>query len=485
MSAAPLLLALAPLAPAPAGPPAVEGPRANVVVITTDDQDPRSLRARRADGRPVMHELVSRVAAQGATFAESFVSYPLCSPSRATLLTGQLAHNHRVLGNDGPLGGYAALDHANTLPVWLQAAGYHTAHVGKYLNGYTGGAVPPGWDEWYTSWGGSYYNYFLNENGTNVGYGTAAASYHTDVMTEKAVDFLRSRSYGDRPFFLKLDYLAVHAGNALAGGTVPAPRHLGAMAGHVPEWVPSFNELDLSDKPPSIQAAYPLLSDEQVRDIVDLDRRRLEMLLSVDEGIGRVLRTLDELGELDRTYVFFTVDNGYMRGEHRIGGGKNQPYEESIRAPLLVRGPGVAAGAVIDRLVSNVDLAPTWVEIAGASAGRPPDGRSLLPLLEGRDVPWREVVLIESFQLEPSLPPAPPAIVRPYRGLRTAEHLYLERNSPAGTEVELYLFADDGCGAADPFQLASAHADPCQAATIEALRARLAGLTDCAGAGCW
>ena len=459
-------------------------PRANLLVISTDDQDHGSLRALRPDGRPVMSELVSRVAAQGATFARAFVSYPLCSPSRATLLTGQLAHNHGVLGNDGPSGGHGALDHANTLPVWLRAAGYRTAHVGKYLNGYTGGPPPPGWDVWCTSWGGGYYNYFTNEDGTNVAHGTGEAHYHTDVMTQKAVDFVRSRAPGDPPFFLKLDYLAPHKGNPLAGGTAAAPRHQGTLAELAPQWPPSFNELDLSDKPPSIQA-LPLLSDDQVRGVLERDRRRLETLLAVDEGIGRVLTALAETGELERTFVFFTSDNGYLRGEHRIDGGKNHPYDEATRVPLVVRGPGIAPGSVIEELVSNVDLAPTWVEIAGATAGLPPDGRSLLALLEGRAAAWREAVLIESFVLEPSLPPAPPAIVRPYLALRTRDHLYVERNSAAGLERELYLLAADGCAPADPFQLESQHANPCEAAALEAAGARLAALSTCAGDGCW
>jgi N-acetylglucosamine-6-sulfatase len=220
--------------------------RPNVLVLMTDDQTVESLR--------VMGNVKTLLADQGTTFDSSFASFSLCCPSRATFLTGQYAHNHGVMGNAPPVGGYAKLDSSNTLPVWLQRAGYHTVHIGKYLNGYPGSNrthVPAGWTEWYGSIDPStyqFYNYTLNENGRLVTYGSDPASYQADVYSRKAVDAVRRLAPGAAPFFLSVAFLAPHSGGPRESDDprnfatpVPAPRHRNRFAAEPFPQSPSFN----------------------------------------------------------------------------------------------------------------------------------------------------------------------------------------------------------------------------------------------------
>ena len=207
--------------------------------------------------------------AQGTSFDNSFASFALCCPSRATFLTGQYAHNHGVLSNKPPYGGYYALDSENTLPVWLKRAGYETIHVGKYLNGYGDldkHEIPPGWTEWHGAVNNSayqFYGYTMNENGTLVKYGRDPASYQTDVYADKAVEIVRRRAPARKPFFLWVSFLAPHVGGPPTPGrsaltTLPAPRHIGRFAASPLPTPPSFNEADVSDKPGSIRTRPPL-----------------------------------------------------------------------------------------------------------------------------------------------------------------------------------------------------------------------------------
>ena len=219
--------------------------RPNIVVIMTDDQTVESIR--------VMKNVKRLLVAQGTSFDNSFASFSLCCPSRATFLTGQYAHNHGVLSNKPPYGGYYALDNSNTLPVWLKRAGYETILVGKYLNGYgehDKHEIPPGWTEWHGAVNNSayqFYGYTLNENGTLVKYGRDPASYQTDVYADKAVEIVRRRAAERKPFFLWLSFLAPHVGGPPTPGrsaltTLPAPRHLGRFAASPLPTPPSFNE---------------------------------------------------------------------------------------------------------------------------------------------------------------------------------------------------------------------------------------------------
>src|SRR5829696_5891255 len=355
-------LAVAPQEASPAASPAAPPRRPNLVLVVTDDLDAASVEAM-PTVRALLHD-------QGVSFSNFFVSTPLCCPARVSLLRGQYAHNHGVLGNGGPNGGFATFHRLggedSTVATWLHDAGYRTALLGKYLNGYPEDTdpsyVPPGWDEWdalvaEAPAGGGYIDYALNENGRRVTYGHDAADYSTDVLAAKATDFIARTSGADQPFFLYLAPFAPHQ------PSIPAPRHAQAFA---EAWAPrsaAFNEADVSDKPSWVRAR-PVLSDEQVAEIDAQYRDRLRTLLAVDEMVATLVETLEATGELENTYLFFTSDNGFLLGEHRLPIGKETPYQEAVRVPLLVRGPGVPAGTAVDSLALNVDLAPTLAELA-------------------------------------------------------------------------------------------------------------------------
>jgi arylsulfatase A-like enzyme len=445
--------------------------RPNVLVIMTDDQTVESLR--------VMANVKTLLADQGATFDNSFASFSLCCPSRATFLTGQYAHNHGVMGNAPPEGGYAKLDSSNTLPVWLQRAGYHTVHVGKYLNGYPGPNrthVPPGWTEWYGSIDPSTYQFFdytLNENGRLVRYGSDPASYQADVYSRKAVDAIRRLAPAAPPFFLSVAFLAPHSGGPRESDDprnfatpVPAPRHRNRYASEPLPQPASFNEADVSDKPAGIRSR-PLLGAQQIANVTENYRQRLESLLAVDEAVAAMVTALRETGELDRTLIVFTADNGFFHGEHRVPSGKVLLYEPSIRVPLIIRGPGIPPGQHVTELAANVDLAPTIVAATGAPALRVMDGRSLLPLAKdpgrrtGRDILIERGPGGNNQQI--------------FTALRTTRYLYAEYSNG---DRELYDLA------ADPHQLTSLHAQPAFQALRTLLAERLARLRTCTGAAC-
>jgi N-acetylglucosamine-6-sulfatase len=442
-----------------------------VVVIMTDDQTVESLR--------VMGNVKTLLADQGTTFDNSFATFSLCCPSRATFLTGQYAHNHGVMGNAPPDGGYAKLDSSNTLPVWLQRAGYHTVHIGKYLNGYPGSNrthVPPGWTEWYGSIDPStyqFYNYTLNENGRLVSYGSDPGSYQGDVYSRKAVDAVRRLAPAPAPFFLSVAFLAPHSGGPRESDDprnfatpVPAPRHRNRFASEPFPQTASFNEADVSDKPAGIRSR-PLLNAQQIANVTENYRQRLESLLAVDEAVGAVVAALRETGELDQTLIVFTADNGFFHGEHRVASGKVLLYEPSIRVPLILSGPGVPRAQRVPELAANIDLAPTIVDATGARPLRVLDGRSLLPLAQdaarrtGRDILIERGPGGNNQQI--------------FTALRTTRYLYAEYSNG---DRELYDLVGD------PDQLTSRHADPAYQALRTVLAERLARLRICTGAAC-
>ncbi|HEX7254548.1 MAG TPA: sulfatase [Gaiellaceae bacterium] len=461
------LLALS-AALASAAPSKVEQTQAkpNVVVLMTDDQTVESMR--------VMTNVNTLLAARGTTFTNSFASFPLCCPSRATYVTGQYGHNHTIMGNAAPAGGYDKLapTHANSLPAWLRQAGYHTVHVGKYLNGYGRARpteVPAGWAEWYGSTDPStyrFYNYRLNENGRLVTYGTGDANYQTDVYGRKAVELIRRHAPSPTPFFLSVAFLAPHSGAprdaddpANQATPSPAPRHRNRYASEPLPASASFNEADVSDKPSGIRNR-PVIGPARINGIRENYQQRLESLLAVDEAIRDIVAALEASGELGRTLILFTSDNGFFHGEHRVPAGKVLVYEPSVRVPLIVRGPGVPAGARRSSLVANVDLAATILDAAKVRPGRRLDGRSLLPfardplLRSGRDI------LLETTG---------------YSAIRTPRYVFVQH---ANGEQELYDLARD------PHQLQSLHADPRLAALKTELGARLLRLRTCAGDAC-
>lgn len=465
-----VLAAVAGAAAAPGAAPARKSQRPNVVVISTDDQTVESLR--------VMANVNRLLAAQGTTFDNSFASFPLCCPWRATFLTGQYSHNNGVVGNHLS-NGLANLDERNTLPVWLRASGYATAFVGKYLNGYgvrDPRLVPPGWDEWYAGVTMGYFNYTMNRNGKLLRYGSTPGSYQTDVYTKTALNVVRRRAPDDRPFFLWLSYFAPHHGDPVEPSdvgslksAVPAPRHAGRFATEPLPQTPSFGEADVTDKPAALQRrAVP--SPEVVEALTSTYRQRLESLLAVDEGVAQLVAALRAAGELERTLLVFTSDNGFLEGQHRIVNAKEFVYEPSVRVPLVVRGPGVRHGVRVQQPVSNVDLAPTIVELAQARPRRVLDGVSLVPLLRDPGLEWGRDVLLERG---PGT--AASTGTRLYTAIRTPRFKYVENLSG---ERELYDLA------ADPDELQSLHADPAFGAMQALLAQRLAALRDCAGTAC-
>jgi N-acetylglucosamine-6-sulfatase len=325
----------------------------------------------------------------GTFFHNAFVTTTLCCPSRASTLTGLYAHNHHIVQHIDPGTGYEQY-HAEgydqkDLPVWLRNSGYETGLVGKYMNKYRARehGIPSGWTDWYgantpaESW-------TLNENGSIRTYpqDPTAPGYEPweDVMGDKALEFVGKAHASGKPFFLWYGTHAPHSPEL-----VP-PRdkdRVGTWPAYDP---PSFNERDVSDKPAWVRK-QPLLSSTRKSELKHKRQERLTSMLAVSRNLARLKDELRQTGELSNTYLIFTSDNGYHLGQHRLGAGKMTAYEEDMRVPLAISGPGVASGSA-KHMVLNTDLAPTIADLAGVTPGLTPDtpdGRSFAPLLkEGR-----------------------------------------------------------------------------------------------------
>ena len=449
-----------PSAPAAAVLPPARRP--NIVFILADDLDVRTT--------AMMPRLPALIGQHGVTFDRAYVTQSLCAPSRASILTGQYPHNHRVIDNTGPDGGFGAFrrgQEGSTIATWLRAAGYRTALVGKYLNGYPTSArpdyVPPGWDEWRAQLSDltadRYINYWLNENGTVNAYGVKDDDYETDVLSKRAITFIERAASDNKPFFL---YIAPDAPHLPA---IPAPRHATMLPGTGAPRVPSFNEVDVADKPAFVRNA-DLISVAEAKKLDRTEMSRLRTMLAVEDLLSDVLTVLAANKLLDDTYVFFMSDNGLMLGEHRLVTQKNVSYEEAIRVPLIVMGPGISAATHdTEHFVLNIDVAPTVAELAGVPVPDSVDGRSMVRLLKGESVTdWRGDAMAEFISYTGGLTTT----------LRTAEYAYTELES---NERELYDMRTD------PYQMDSLHrkADP---AVVRALSARLAQLAGCKRAAC-
>jgi arylsulfatase A-like enzyme len=372
----------------------------NVVFILTDDMTTSQLAG--------MPNVQSLIAGQGTSFNRAYVSFPLCCPSRATMLTGLYMHNHGVHGNFPPNGSWIKFRdrESSALPVRLDQAGYYGVHIGKYMNGYGGYdtlketpiPVPPGWDEWYgkVAEDALYFNYQLVEKTGPATtpkftfYGDQAPDYQTDVFSDLADNFARDRAVAKQPFLLDLWFNSPH------GPFDPAPRDLNKLAGAPLPGLPAFNEKDISDKPRWFQRqARRRLSRGKANLIANERRHAQEQLLSVDESVGHLIQTLRDVGILDSTYIVFASDNGFFRGEHRLAAGKYLPYDPASRVPLIIRGPGIPAGAVSEELVWNADIAQTILQIATGSQDPSLDGRSLLPFAQNPALRSTRPVLLE------------------------------------------------------------------------------------------
>jgi arylsulfatase A-like enzyme len=407
------------------------------LVIQTDDQTLEGLYAtfRQPEIR-AMPNTLDLIAKRGMTFNRYYVSYPLCCPSRVSLLTGRYAHNSGVKGNVQPNGGYfgfsfrAAASH--NIATWLQGAGYRTIHVGKFLNGYgdepydDGTSVPPGWNAWHSvvkaDTNHYFYGYSLNNNGTVEGpfgdsgswdtreYGVRddigcpyaplnglPCFYETDTLTNYAIGELQATS-PEQPFYLQLDYTAPHGDFRHPAGPEPAPRHYdwfkGAPLPH--DRSEGFAEGNVSDKPSFIREA-PYLSLGDIHTYRIYYDKQLEALRSVDDGVKLLMDVLGSQHRLRNTYVIFTSDNGFFFGEHRLIGGKFLAYEPATHLPFLIRGPHIRPDSESGELVQNTDIAPTLLELAGVKADKSIDGRSMVPFLRDPELRTLRPLLYESF----------------------------------------------------------------------------------------
>lgn len=501
--------------------------RANVLVVMTDDQTYRDARY-----MPNFRRLQRR----GTTYTDAFASYPICCPSRASFLTGQYAHNHGVKGNFFATGGgfdsFSGQD--ETLPVWLQDAGYRTAFVGKYLNEYGGRdptLVPPGWDDWRGLVDFSTYNYFnwaINENGVLRYHGDREyidaliglaresssgsietpvegialvlelfepieetgsreeADYQPDVTGRIADRALRGLLRSEQPFFLYYAPIASHnesdfeeVGGIREVAPVPDPRPPARYADAYDDVPlptdPSFDEEDVSDKPRTV-SGRDRLDARTIAELTENHRGRLGALRAADDALGRMLATLRRAGALDDTLVIYTTDQGYLQGQHRIDDNKYLPYEPAIHIPLVIAGPGVERGARVDDLVVLHDLTSTIVETAGATAGRTADGVSLVPTFRGEPLPERDI-LLEALAPEVEFEIGNEVVDAqvPFYGIRGERYKYIRWSFG---EEELYDLRRD------PYELENLADDPRAAELKSRLAARAEALRACAGGGC-
>src|SRR5215208_137695 len=357
----------------------------NIVFILTDDM--------RKDDLAYMPQTTAELVKKGMTFNNAYVPLASCCPSRASILRGQYVHNHKLWFSDVHSGGYqgwATLGHeSDNLATRLQAGGYSTGLFGKYMNGYsktTG--KPPGWTDWFAMNGGEgYFNYSVNDNGVDRNFGSTSSDYFMDVINTESQQFIQQSVTAGKPFFLYVSPKLPHL------PSTPAPRYVNAFNGEPAPRLDSYNEENVSDKPPWI-SSLPKISSTEAAAIQQRHENRVESLQAADEAVKDIVNKLSATGQLSNTYIVFTSDNGWQHGEHRIPRNKERPYEESSHMPLLIRGPGVATGST-DKLVTFPDFMPTFLELGGIAQPSYIDGRSLVPLLKGTASSWRTAVLLE------------------------------------------------------------------------------------------
>ena len=438
--------------------------RPNVVMIVVDDLRFDEFGAGGHDYLETPN--IDRLASEGAMFSSAYHATPLCSPNRASLLTGQYASRHGILDNTSR--SYAS----HRLALFakdLQAAGYRTAHVGKWHMG-NDPTPRPGYDYWVSFAGqGKTNDPEIYENGQTH----QVEGYITDIFTDRGVEFIKHiKQSSGQPFFLYIGHKAIHPEavqfddgrvDLSKGRTfIPAERHAGRYDGKTIKRRPNygFSDDEAATKPvirqalemkhsPEIEEAFADFLDHGISE--DTVRRRAEMVLAVDEGVGRILDTLDKLGILENTLVIFTSDNGYFYGEHGLSIERRLPYEESVRTPLLVRLPQlVKAGSRPDGLVLSIDLAPTILDVAGIEVPDHVQGLSLVPILSGESEKVRTVAYMEYFSYEN---PFPWTVNLDYRIIRKGKYKYI-RWIRFEDQAELYDLV------ADPYELRNLINDP-------------------------
>jgi len=408
-----------------------------------------------------------RIASEGAVFRSAFAATPLCSPNRASILTGLYAHKHGITDNTDRS---QASHRLKTFPQVLQKSGYETGYIGKWHMG-NDPSARPGFDTWVSIPGqGECIDPEIYENGRV----RRVPGYITDILSERAVEFVRRRR--EKPFLLYLAHKAIHPNlRQRDDGSVvfrpgeqfiPAPRHKELYSDCSVPRRPSVGQRP-EGKPALLRRIGDLapLGPETITPDADV-RGRLRMLSAVDDGLGELFEALQSTGQLDRTVLVFTSDNGYFNGEHGLSFERRLAYEETIRVPLLIRYPPlVKPGSTFDQLVLSVDLAPTFLELAGAVALEPMHGRSLVPLLRGEEAPWRKSLLVEYF----SDKVFPRVDKMGYQAVRTARFKYIRYTDLTGMD-ELYDLE------ADPYEMKNVIGDPTQQVTLRRMQGELARL---------
>jgi len=412
--------------PSPTGSSPATGEKPNIVFILTDDLSMNLL------------QYIPRVQAMqqnGTTFSQYYVTDSLCCPSRSSIFTGRYPHNTGVFTNHAPDGGYNLFHRTNgeasTFATDLEAAGYRTALMGKYLNEYypkmagKPGPVPPGWTEWAV--GGSAYsefNYKLNVNGKVRSYGDSAKDYMTDVLSKHGAAFIQRSVALKKPFMLELSTFAPHS------PYIPAPRDHKKFPGLTAPRTPAFNSA--GSNAPTWLASQKPLSKKAMKVLDQKFRKRVQSVQAVDAMVARIEAELVAQGVADNTYLIFSSDNGFHLGEHRLGAGKQTAFDTDVRVPLIVTGPGVPAGQTVDELAENIDLRPTFAALAGAVAPPTIDGHDLSGLMHGSlDPELRDAVLIEHHRSaadphDPDVQPVTSGDPPTYAALRGPDWLYVE-----------------------------------------------------------
>lgn len=499
----------------------------NIVFILTDDLDVGSLTTMLAAG--LMPNLQQYVVGPGLTFSNSFISNGHGCPSRGTFYNGLYYHNWHAIDDNCSV---ASFTDTNTLAVWLHNAGYQTALIGRYLDGYGytdinhDGVVnmqdvryvPPGWDNWqafvfpyydsdyppstfpYPYENANMYKYRINDNGTVVSYGKSAQDYQVDVIAQRAANYIIGARGAAAPLFMLVAPTAPHVevdqelgapSSPLASqqdspalsyhafwkaDIRPAPRYVGSVTFSVPR-PPSFNEADVSDKPLWVQEK-PLLDSTDITNLTRQYQDRLASLRAVDDLVGTVAQALAATGRLQNTTFLFSSDNGWFYAQHRLSG-KLAAYEEAARVPLYISGPGISGPLTTTAQVTNVDWAPSIAQLAGTTPGAPVDGVSFVPLLTQPDQPWRNRYLLDNVASNVSIFSVPT-----YDAVRAAP-------SAAETPNETYVRYADGEGefyddTADPYQLSNLWLDSSSIRVQQRkiLNQQLAELKSCGGGSC-
>jgi N-acetylglucosamine-6-sulfatase len=457
--------------------------RPNIVYVLTDDLSSNLVRY-----MPHVLALEQR----GMTFTNFTVTDSLCCPSRSTIFTGDFPHNTHVITNDPPDGGFdrftAEGDDRSTFATSLSGVGYRTALIGKYLNHYipeqpyigpTGTFeapyVPPGWSYWNGVDGGGYaeYGYTMAADHSYNYLGHEPGDYLTTIAQRRALGFMQQSTRERRPFLLEVATFAPHE------PAVPAPEDIDTFEGLKAPRNPAFGQLP-KNAPPWL-AGHKRLTPAAIATIDHDFERRVESVQAVDRMIGALERKLTQLGQMGNTIFVFNSDNGYHLGQYNLHGGKMTAFDTDVRVPLVVAGPGITPGSVNSNVVENIDLRPTFDQLAGAPTPADVDGRSMVPLLHGAHMPWRNVALIEHH--------------RPHRNPNDPDsQSFLAANPPSykalRTRTFTYVHYVDGSHefydrAKDPNELDNIYAS-LSAQRKAALEAELQRMAHCHGAAqCW